>query len=364
MNWLKWCCLLPVLCSAGALRADDDPAPPPDALTKELRIMAGDFAQIITGQGGGIVSVSEFSPLEERDGSVGPRVQLVLAQELKSKGVTVDTTNVRFTIKGDYQAVTDQSSGLFGVKVIGRLIDRQTGEPLAEKPTARFVFGSQTVPSLLGLNVSGDPTSNARELSARFEAASQQPQADVIGTRVQGNTRQYAIEVLVKQGSGYVARPLTTADGGRPFAELKANDIFGVRLINDSPHEAAVDLCIDGINCFAFNSTGGQYWIIAPGTHLDVIGWQQNDSVTKEFKVVADFPSSAAAKLNLQPSTSIGLISATFCACWETESQRPSDEQQGGARAAGFGNDVDFQIEKVRRTIGQVRDTLTVRYER
>jgi hypothetical protein len=68
----------------------------PDALTLELRALATDFAKIINKQGGGAVAIGEFSASSDVKGSVGPRIQMVLADSpsppttsaSKSKGTT------------------------------------------------------------------------------------------------------------------------------------------------------------------------------------------------------------------------------------------------------------------------------------
>jgi hypothetical protein len=94
-----------------------------------------------------------------------------------------------------------------------------------------------------------------------------------------------------------------------------------------------------------------------------VLGWHKNSSKTLEFKVV-DFPETAAAKLNFKPSVEIGVITACFSAAWEDDTKRPADEPKTIDRGTGFGSEIEFKTEQVKRTIGQVRDTIAVRYKR
>ena len=155
-----------------------------------------------------------------------------------------------------------------------------------------------------------------------------------------------------------------TLEQGQPFVALRNSDIYGVRLINNSPHEAAVDLRIDGVNSFAFSDTKTTYWIVDPHSHTDITGWHRGESNTTEFRVVANFPDTAAAKLNLRPSSAIGLITASFSASWEKDSQRPGDEPEVEGRGTGFGQDIKVITTRVTRTIGQIRDNLSVRYEK
>ena len=348
-----------------------DGLPGNDALTIEVRALATDFAKIIDKKGGGAVAIGEFSGSSDIKGSVGPRLQLVLQAELKALNIKVDPDDFRFEIKGDYQPLQDKETGLLGVKLVGRLIDRETGEPLAEKPTGRFVFGKETVPTMLGLNVQPKPGADAREISEAAKKALESPSAHVKDNKLAVTpSSPYSIQVLVKQRSGYVTRSISPDSKGRPFVELQSNDLYAVRLINDSAHTAAVDLRVDGVSSFAFSDTKSEFWIIAPKSHVDIIGWHKNNSTTTEFKVVDDFADSAAAKLHLKPSASIGLITAAFRAAWKKTANPPADEMQladlGGRErsATGFGKDVGFRTTQVSLVIGEARDIISVRYNR
>ncbi|MFN9717676.1 MAG: hypothetical protein ACK58L_03220 [Planctomycetota bacterium] len=366
-HFLTLCALLAV---TSLLRADDLPGN--DALTIEVRGLATDFAKIIEKKGGGAVAIGEFSGSSDIKGSVGPRLQLTLAAELEALKIRVDSEDYRFEIKGDYQPLEDKETKLLGVKLVGRLIDRETGEPLAEKPTGRFVFGAETVPTMLGLNVQPKPGGDAREISDAAKKALKSPTVHLNRTRLcLSPAASYAIEILVRDGDSYQPHTIVPDSKGRPFVELHNDAIYGVRLINDSDHTAAVDLRIDGVSSFAFSETKSEFWIIDPHSHVDIIGWHKSNDKSTEFKVVEDFSDSAVAKLNLKPSASVGLITAAFRAAWEPDAMPPADEPKlladlGGRErsATGFGNDVGFRTRQVSLNIGAPRDIISVRYNR
>ncbi len=356
--------------------------PVPDALRTELKLLSADIAQIVEKNGGGSIAVGEIASSANVSGSAGPGIQLVLADELQQAGLTIVTENYKFEVSCRYQPFHDTpdnraaefqtpeekdkarqaASNLQTVKLVALLID-STGFPLAKRPTGRIIFGSETVSAMLGLGVSHPPLRDPRDLSKNIEEALKEPQVDVQGTKIAGKTAQYAIEILVKNGSNYVPQPVTF-EKEKPFVPLQQSSIYGVRLINNSAHEAAVDLRIDGVNAFAFSQGKSTYWIVPPQAHVDILGWHRTNEVITEFKVVGNFPDTAAAKLNLKPSGNIGLISVSFSASWENDSKRPSDEPELKGRGTGFGNDVNSKSEQVERTIGQSRDTISVRYER
>ncbi|MCA9128175.1 MAG: hypothetical protein KDB22_13870 [Planctomycetales bacterium] len=359
-----------------AVHAQVQADPIPDALRVELRLLSEDIAKIIEKNNGGAVAIGEFGGSVEVVGNAGPGIQLVLADELQKAKVVVDNTNHRFEISGRYQPFRDtsdnrakaggkpdQATNLNAVKLVAFLIDKDTGEPLAERPTGRLIFGSETVPSMLGLNVSHAPLRDPQGISDAIGEALKQPQINVQGSRIAGRTGQFAIELIVKEGGKYIAQKVTE-ERGKPFVPLNEKDIYGVRLINDAPFEVAIDLRIDGVNCFAFSKSKSTHWIVGAGQHTDILGWHRDNKVTTEFKVVNNFPGTAAAKLKLKPSSEIGLITCSFSASWEKDSQRPTDEPEVQGRGTGFGDDIKINTTQVPRTIGQVRDVLSVRYER
>lgn len=364
---LMFCAALVVTGSSQA-----DGLPGNDALTIEVRSLATDFAKIIEKKGGGAVAIGEFSGSSDIKGSVGPRLQLTLAAELEALKIRIDLEDYRFEIKGDYQPLEDKETKLLGVKLVGRLIDRETGEPIAEKPTGRFVFGAETVPTMLGLNVQPKPGGDPREISDASKKALKSPTVYLKDTKLcLSPTALYAIEILVKDGDSYQPHAIAPDAKGRPFVELHSDDVFGVRLINDTDHEAAVDLRIDGVSSFAFSETKSEFWIIDPHSHADVIGWHKSNEKTTESKVVEDFADSAVAKLNLRPSASVGLITAAFRTAWDPDAKPPADEPKlladlGGRErsATGFGNDVGFRTTQVSLNIGAPRDIISVRYNR
>ena len=177
----------------------------------------------------------------------------------------------------------------------------------------------------------------------------------------------YAVELLVLKNGQYQSLSMSSDAQSRPLARFAKNDIYAIRLTNNSDHDTAVRLTIDGVNTFEFSeqSPTPNYWIVPRGKDgkpgsTTIRGWDKSGSSSIEFKVV-DFPESAAAKIKLQPSQ-VGMISASFAACWENESDRPRSE--GRTRSTGFGSEIVDQKSLVKRYVGQVRDVISVRYER
>lgn len=342
-------------------------APPVDSLRAALREQAADIAKIIAKHNGGSVAIGAFVGSVEVAGSAGPEIQRIFHEELRKANVVIDIEKHRFEISGRYQPIKDTQIDLQVIKLSVWLTEKDTGEMLAERPT-RFVLPKDAnVAAMQGAIISGPPLVSPYKMSAAIEIAKTEPQFKIQDSGLWGKTGNYAVQVIVKENGRYVPRPVTVmADGPlnkRPAVALKAGDIYGVRLINKSNIEAAVELRIDGVNCFAFGDSGAAYWIVEPGKHLDILGWHKDDKESIEFKVVTEFPDTAAAKLKLIPSDTVGLITAAFSAAWKTDDPPPDDEATL-SRGTGFGDEIPFKVKVEGRNIGKMRDLLSLRYEK
>jgi len=329
-----------------------------NALHLELSALGKDIHKLIDKRGGGKVAVGGFTAASNILGSSGPDVQLQLVAALQKTGLIVNAEDYKYEISGNYLGTTDKETGVFGVKIVARVIDSD-GTTLAEFP--RFVFGEEVVPRMLGVSVRTNPNDNALKRSVKIKDAMKKPQVHLVNTRIATSADSpYAIEILVKHGNKYIARSAKAGSRGRPFVGIKQDELYAVRLINDSNHAAAVNLSIDGINSFRFSNTTSTYWIVPAHKSVTIKGWHRSKTKSVEFKVTG-YTDTAAALLKLKPSATIGQISASFSAAWVDKNDRPHDEAAG--RGTGFGDEIQFKTKQVKRIIGHVRDSIIVRYE-
>lgn len=354
-------CIAMSLSSQACVRGSDE------SLEKELRsVLVEHVLPLIEKRGQGPIAIGGFSAATNVKGSAGPEIQLKLSRLLEQMDIDTDAESYRYEISGNYLPYNDPQSNLYGVKLITRIVDAEDGTTLGEFP--RFVFGAETVPRLLGLNVSSKGGNDPKIQSVSFKKAAQSPDTFLAGAAVSASpVSPYSVEVLVMRNGQFIAVPAHIDSHSRPFAPLAKSDVYAIRLSNRSEHDAAVKLTIDGVNVFEFSeqTPPPAFWIVPKGTDgkpgtLVVKGWDKSSTQSIEFKVV-DFPESAAARIKLQPSQT-GLISASFSACWENESDRPKSE--GRTRATGFGNEIVDHKTAVKRNVGHVRDVISIRYER
>src|SRR5205085_1510760 len=107
--------------------------------------------------------------------------------------------------------------------------------------------------------------------------------------------------------------------------------------------------------------------IIAPQKEAIVYGWFVTQKKSDEFQVT-EYARSAAAELKV--STPVGIITASFAACWENEQLRPHDEpvnppnHSRDAYATGRGARIGTRAEAITRNIGVIRGAVSIRYLR
>ena len=345
-----------------------------DAVQLELSALAKQIDPVLQKQKARVVHVGAFQGPGTT--STGPEIQTKLSDALKKMDYTIDSFDYDVEVRGRYQQF-DGPRGLLGAEIVVQLFNSQ-GRPILELTGAadepaeikRPLFGSEAVPRMLGIAFSLPPGLGEPDRSKELKKQQDTPPTDIRGHRIYAAPDSpYAIEILIKNGSTYQFRDLETK--GRkefPFVPIDKQEVYAVRLINESAHDAAVNLTIDGISVFQFSESHPKpgFWIVPagsqskPGTTL-VRGWDKNEHKTIEFKVT-DFPETAAARLKIQPNTKIGQITAQFSAAWKEDEAKPADEPT--TRGTGFGDEIEDNKKTVRRHVGNVRATIIVRYER
>jgi hypothetical protein len=165
--------LLPISTSRG----DDE------SLDKELRtVIVEHVLPLMEKRGHGAVAIGGFTAATSVKGSAGPEIQLKLSRLLQQSNVVIAADSYRYEINGNYLPYNDPQSNLYGVKLITRIVDADDGTTLGEFP--RFIFGAESVPRLLGLNVSSKGGSDPKVQSVSFKKSVQSPETFLAGTLV------------------------------------------------------------------------------------------------------------------------------------------------------------------------------------
>jgi hypothetical protein len=333
-------------------------------LRKELKKIAVTIKKSLDEEGEKAVAIGQFVGPPQLAANPGPGLALLLTQELKDLGVPVKLRDANLYVAGEFRDVTDKDSRRLAVELRVKLMDRKKAKALDEWSCG--ILGVEAIGILTGAN-SALPDEEG-------PAPIQQLDRDLARPRlvVRNHTRLYAaegrpfsMEILV----GDRPRTLEIIEG-LPFVSLRRQDIYVIRLNNDSDHDAAVKLCIDGIDIFGFNEDPepdgkrrDYHVIVGKHSYALVKGWYRKNGVSDSFQV-CEYSKSAAAKLLRSDPTQLGTITASFHACWPKGAARADKKSLSRAGdATGFGPPVREDYQTAEIVIGPPRDVLTVRYQ-
>jgi hypothetical protein len=289
-----------------------------------------------------------------------------LCEELERLALRINP-EARYIVSGTYRIIIDASSDPkeLALKLELRLRERGSSKGF-ELVIERAVISEEAVVGALGLTVSLPPEASPLQRRQEIEAQVEKPKPGHLEqTRVFAKPDSpYGLEVLVKRGSKFEPCPVRTK-GGLVRADLKRDDVYAVRLINNSDHESAVNLTIDGLDLFAFSDNRGAQIILKPKSTALVKGWPRTFTESNEF-LVTEYARSAAHQL--KSTGEVGVITANFAAAWPVNGPRPADEPADpnpGARATdatGHGAPFEEKYTPVNRNVGVLRATVAVRY--
>lgn len=364
-------------------------------LRAALAELASDVKKAVDRLGDPVVAIGQFTGPANFPTSGGPGIAQILAEELAKKEIRVKT-RAKFGIRGMYRLTEipaeDPDDKRLGRKVLAIELEATLVDHL-DKPldtaaiSKRVIRGEATTLQLTGIPVAlataGNKTTE-RERDSQIRLALTDPKPSVTGSLIRSKAGSpYAIEILVRD------KPRNAEDkDGLPFVSIQRSEEYAVRLINESPHEAAVQLHIDGLSMFQFsemrqpekvkddkgnlipNPRKGDPLYSAvilppmkdgkPGEAI-IRGWHVSNKDTDKF-VVTEYAKSAAGTLN--HTANVGTITATFQAAWETTPplDEPGKRRGGMGDATGRGDRIGQEYKEVLRHFGVIRDSVSVRY--
>ncbi len=361
--------------AASLVLAIGSPARASNNLRLEMAEVAKKVKELLDGRGDDSIAVGQFTGPSHMSSNSGPAIAKMLGEELEKVGVKVQK-RANLEMKGDYLDVEDKKNKQMAALLKGRILDR-SGTVITE--FERGIFGDETLASMFGLTVQLPPSGDLKARDKALREGFDNPKTYITSTRISaGPGSPYAVEMLIKAGDQWLPRPAAPGMGdekGFAFVPIKRQEIYAVRLINDSPYEAAVSLAIDGMNVFSFSDVRDEItgrpkysqWVFPPKSKGDILGWYRTNQVSDSFMVM-EYAKSAAVEL--QSTAPVGTITASFSAAWPKGSPPPPDEPtkppsefSRSADATGRGPRVETKYgPEVERNFGVVRATVSVRY--
>ena len=344
-------------------------------LDDSVNQMGQKLCRYLDAKGYAEISIRPFGGPPELQASAGPGLVQKFATVFQKHGVSV-VDSAAIILTGDYTLVPSMEDQVT-VRILGTLMDR-TGDVLTDFTLADAhipgheqvhiqsdVNHAEDVVQLLGITTDLYPEDSAHDRNQDLKKHIEHPQVYISDSRCSASSRSpYHMQLMIGQSS----LPLQE-QGGKAFVALQRADVYTVRLHNDSEYDAAVKLCIDGLNVFTFsklkNAQGQpQYsvYIIPAGKMIELKGWHRTNDVVDQFQVMK-YADSAAATLG--HTQDIGTITASFFAAWPKGGTRPHDEDfvsKGNGNATGFGPPVRQAAKEVKREIGRLRSSVSIRY--
>lgn len=366
------CLVLPLATAMGVMLASGSTPARGDELGSKMEKVLVGLKSLIDQRMETAVAVGDVTADPSLAASGGPAIANALVDAFQKFGIRV-SRKARLSIRGSYKLSEEPTSGLKSLRIELVLSDRVEGRNVTD--VTINVVDAATIMRLAGGTgeISG---ASRKEQSAQVERALNEPTTTIGGgtsTRISAaKGSPYAIEVLVKSGPGDYRPRAATLKEDQAFVPLSRDEVYGIRLINDSNLSAGVELAIDGLEMFAFADNYAERksrLIIAPRSSGTIIGWYRNNGTkgSNEF-LVARAADAAAAKELPASSARLGMVTATFSVAWPRNEAPPAGEeidQTGrGDLGTALGARTDQTMKAVDFVVGKPKAAVTVRYDK
>jgi hypothetical protein len=332
------------------------------------------------------VAVGLFNDNTNPNNNAGSGLKKLLIEELRKAGIKV-VGRGEFIVKGEYSIFEGRQNvegieQVFPIAKIAFQVTQRSSKVLfdSEKDLATekrpIVLNPLDVARLGGVTAFTNPSKPTAENNKKIITGEDgSPDVDVNGSKVRPNNAPYAIEMLVARLDGDKAPPVeafkpreVTLREGRPFLKVEPGEAIAVRIINMADHDVASMVFIDGLSMYAFrdDKKNNNEYVIIPAEHSGpILGWFRNLEKSDVF-LVSELPKDYSDSTLLKNPAEIGSITVSFSGAWENDENRPKDEPSGRAASLEIhqGPPIDAPYKLVKRYIGVLRASITIRYDR
>lgn len=236
-----------------------------------------------------------------------------------------------------------------------------------------------------------DTAQNKPETEVRKELTEQlvEPAGHVTGSKIHSVAGSpYELEILTRPVSskGNYSQRMPRIEDGLPWVDLEINEVYAIRIYNNSTKDVAVRLSIDGLNIFHFaapefrkedGTPKFNYYIVHPkgyvspdghqydGT-LTVIGWFQKlqapDNVLSFL--VTEYGKGASSRAGIQATGQVGVIHAQFSHCYPLPTEGALARARSLGKETGFGPPQSQEQRHVDYEFERPHEFISVRYDK
>jgi hypothetical protein len=365
-----------------------------DDLQTKIRALAADVAKYLKDNSQNQIALGDFHGAGgEFALSFGAEIQRLLAEELQRLKITPTIARYDFEqkngakISGVGEYVFSPASGKVTIEMSLKVGKTEVYECSTD------VYDVSDIAALMGGTgrLSIDPEKRQESLVSLIQT----PQAAVQTSTVPGagvtpgraavaEQSDYAMEIwrlkadrLKKRNptdDDYELVPIADEGGGLLFANLDKDNIYAIRLINNTDRSAAATVTIDGLNLFAFSEVAGYRAlgkvVIPPRTELPggvlLKGWHHTNTHSYAFQV-CDVGESAVVGLlgdgpHVQDETGVITVLFAPAADLSKDETLPEDEPKSASLATKKGPLVGQAYVEKDVHIGLDREVISVRY--
>lgn len=365
--------LLTVLFVATAFR----PATASPEVREKFRELADGVLKVTNGQP---VAVGVFSQTSLRDTNAGPGLEQMLAFELNRLKPGIVRDDAKYEIKGDYAFAKSRDPAHEGLKVVKiniRVIDKEFAEELITFRPQVVLDHTRTVAEVLQITAALPPKGSKEQRNEKLDEHQNHPSVHVHGsgrTLVSSSPESpYAVEVLVKPLKDHdkqdaQPRPARN-ENGKAFVHVEQDELYEVRLYNNSDKPTAVTLSVDGLDVFHFSQDRNAeraprftHHILQPRTSQTIVGWHNSLEGTQNYLsfLVTAYGQGAVSKAGIKARGQVGVIHVQFSHC---SPLAPGQRARSG-NETGFGPPREVKQKVVAYEIEPPHDFVSIRYTR
>ncbi|MCE9533115.1 MAG: hypothetical protein K8T89_18610 [Planctomycetes bacterium] len=356
-----------------------------EKIRKDIKPLAEKIQKIVKEEGQTSIAVDQFAGAGVDAMNFGPGIEQLLQQELEvtQKGIVDPKALLRLSGKYSFKK-PDNGLSFFELTLN---IEKNNGEKVGEL-SQKFnqeklkIVDSDVLAVMTARTTPLPPRETREQLNERIKKSIDEPKIEQpANTRIKTSKESpFELELLTtllesapKDAAGWEnIAPIPIGKGANGAeANIQRNDVYAVRVFNNTPHDAAVTLTIDGLDVFTFSEVRTpegrpkySTFIVPPKSSFIITGWFKTNSKADSF-LITEYGKGA---ISTQPSVGrgkVGVLTVTFALAWSGQNI-PEDEKgaRTGGNETGFGPPVKVDLPETKRTIGVVRDVISVRYTR
>lgn len=344
--------------------------------TEELRVqitvLAKHVLDVVKQQP---VAVGSFTPIGQPHSNTGPGLESELTVALNNLTPAIVSVTARFEVKGDYGFHTSKDpkhDGLKIVKIKARVLDRESGETLSDTPIEAVLTGTNSIGKIIQPTVHLPLEGTKKERNQLLDQATKHPQVIIDGVKVKSSAQSpYSVEILAKPKTSTSALEIRQprSEQGMAFVDLALEDVYAVRVTNNTEELTAVALTIDGIDMYYFSQDRNEknqpkfsHTVFPPHGSDTIVGWHNQLEGKDNYLsfLVTEYGKGAVTKAGITARGNVGVIHVQFAKC----KLLPDDKSPRAGNETGFGPPVEKKQKAVRVEIDPPHDFVSIRYTR